>query len=62
MCAKTLPSIYDTLELGEVKQILGLRISFFPDLAVGSHTNGVFVFPPTIGIPKHAAERVAARP
>jgi hypothetical protein len=29
-CGKTPPSIYDTLESGEVKHILGSTVSFFP--------------------------------
>jgi hypothetical protein len=51
---KTLPSIYDTPELGEVKQILGPRIGFFPDFALGWHTSRVFVLLPTTGILQHA--------
>jgi len=42
VCKNTPPSFYDTLELGEVKQIFNDQVSFLPVFSVGWHeTSGV---------------------
>jgi hypothetical protein len=47
LCAKTPPSMYDTPLLVEVKQILGLQVSFFPFFLTTWHKNRI---PPLFGV------------